>query len=228
VESPLRSRSTRDRPAKPPLSEDLILDTAMRVLREEGLEAVTMRRLAGELDTGPASLYVYIRNREQLLNALVERISGMVELEEPDPARWRQQVHRLVEGILKVMEEHRGIARVSIANVPTGESSLLVAENLMGLLLAGGVTPRDAAWACDILPLITVASAVETATYQERGDEQGDIAGELEAVFSQIPADRFPILTRYGAELVSGDGDERFKYAIDVFLDGLVARAQRA
>jgi AcrR family transcriptional regulator len=228
VESPIRPRSTRDRPAKAPLSEDVILETALRLLREEGLDAVTMRRLAGELDTGPASLYVYIRNRDDLLNALLDRISGMVHLEEPDPAHWREQVHRLVDGILKVMEEHRGIARVSIANVPTGESSLLVAENLMGLLLAGGVTPRDAAWACDILPLITVASAVETATYQERGDEQDELAGQLEAVFSRISADRFPNLTRYGADLVSGDGDERFRYAIDVFLDGLVARAQRA
>ena len=92
------TRSTRDRPAKPPLSEDVILDTALRMLREEGLDAVTMRRLATELDTGPASLYVYIRNRDELLNALLDRISGMVELEEPDPARWREQVHRLVDG----------------------------------------------------------------------------------------------------------------------------------
>jgi AcrR family transcriptional regulator len=228
VESPPPARSTRARPAKAPLSADVILDTALRVLREEGLDAVTMRRLATELDTGPASLYVYIRNRNELLNALLDRISGMVELEEPDPARWREQVHRLVEAILKVMEDHRGIARVSIANVPTGENSLLVADNLMGLLMAGGVTPRDAAWACDILPLLTVASAVETATYQERGDEPDDVAGKLEAVFRRLSPDRFPNLMRHSAELVSGDGDERFRYAIDVFLDGLVARAQRS
>jgi AcrR family transcriptional regulator len=228
VESPPPARSTRARPAKAPLSADVILDTALRVLREEGLDAVTMRRLATELDTGPASLYVYIRNRDELLNALLDRISGMVELEEPDPARWREQVHRLVEAILKVMEDHRGIARVSIANVPTGENSLLVADNLMGLLMAGGVTPRDAAWACDILPLLTVASAVETATYQERGDEPDDVAGKLEAVFRRLSPDRFPNLMRHSAELVSGDGDERFRYAIDVFLDGLVARAQRS
>jgi AcrR family transcriptional regulator len=228
VDSAPRPRSTRDRPAKAPLSGDVILDTALRVLREEGLDAVTMRRLATELDTGPASLYVYIRSRDELLNALLDRISGMVELEEPDPARWREQVHRLVDGILKVMEEHRGIARVSIANVPTGENSLLVADNLMGLLLAGGVTPRDAAWACDILPLLTVASAVETATYQERGDEQDDVAGQLEAVFRRLSPARFPNLMRHSADLVSGDGDERFRYAIDVFLDGLVARAERS
>jgi AcrR family transcriptional regulator len=228
VESPPRSRSTRDRPAKAPLSQEAILDTAMRILREEGLDAVTMRRLATELDTGPASLYVYIRNRDELLNALLDRVGAMVSLEEPDPGRWREQVHRMVDGILKVMEEHRGIARVAVANVPTGENSLRFADNLLGVLLAGGVTPRDAAWACDILPLITVASAVETATYQERGAEQGAVVDEIAAVFTTLAPDRYPNLSRLGEELVSGDGDERFRFAIDTFLDGLVARSQRS
>ena len=228
MDSSPRPRSTRDRPAKAPLSEDAILDTALRILRNEGLDAVTMRRLASELDTGPASLYVYIRNRDDLLNALFDRVGGMVQVEQPDPARWREQLHRLVDNLLRVLEEHRGIARMAVANVPTGENSLRVADNLMGLLLAGGVTPRDAAWACDILPLFVTASAVETATYQERGDAPGEIVEHLEAVFTTLPANRFPNLARYGEDLVSGDGEERFHFGIDTFLDGLVARAQRS
>lgn len=226
--SPPPPRSTRDRPAKPPLSVDLILDTALRVLREEGLDAVTMRRLATELDTGPASLYVYVRNREELLNALLDRIGGMVELEEPDPARWREQLHRLVAGFLQVLEIHRGIARVAIANIPTGENSLRAAENMLGLLLAGGLDPQDAAWACDILPLITTSSAVETATYEERGAEPDSVGEELAAFFHTLSTERYPLLTRYATEMTSGDGDERFHFAIDTFLDGLVARAQRS
>ncbi|HEX3976219.1 MAG TPA: TetR/AcrR family transcriptional regulator [Solirubrobacteraceae bacterium] len=228
MDSSPRPRSTRGRPAKAPLSAEVILDAAMRVLREEGLDAVTMRRLASELDTGPASLYVYIRNRDDLLNALFDRIGGMVELEEPDPARWREQLHRLVDGLLRVMEEHRGIARVAVANVPTGENALRMGDNLMGLLLAGGVRPRDAAWACDILPLFVTAAAVETATYQERGDVQDEVADKLQGVFTTLSAERFPNLARYSEDLISGNGDERFYFGIDTFLDGLVARAERS
>jgi AcrR family transcriptional regulator len=199
----------------------------LRILRAEGLDAVTMRRLASELDTGPASLYVYIRNREELLNALFDRIGGMVETEQPDPARWREQLHGLVDRLLAVMEAHRGIARVAVANVPTGENALRIADNLMGLLLAGGVTPRDAAWACDILPLFVTASAVETAVYEERGDAQDDVVDALQAVFSRLSPARFPNLARHAQDLLSGNGDERFQFGIDTFLDGLVARAQR-
>jgi AcrR family transcriptional regulator len=227
VESPPRPRSTRDRPAKPALSEDGILDVALRILRAEGLEAVTMRRLAAELDTGPASLYVYIKGRDELLNALLDRVGGSMELEEPDPARWRDQVHRLVRGLLDALEAHPGIARVAVANIPTGERALTVADNMMGLLLAGGITPQDAAWACDILPLITTASAVETATYQERGDDEGETGERIAEVFGSLRPERFPNITRYTSELTSGDSDERFRFAVDTFLDGLVARSQR-
>jgi len=225
--TPPRPRSTRDRPAKAPLSEDVILDTALRILREEGLDALTMRRLASELDTGPASLYVYIRNRDELLNAVFDRVGGMVEIEEPDPARWREQLHGLVDRLLAVLEEHRGIARVAVANVPTGENSLRVGDNLLGLLLAGGVKPRDAAWACDILPLFVTAAAVETATYQERGDVQDEIVVELEATFRSLSPERFPHFAAHTEDLVSGDGEQRFHFGIDTFLDGLVARAAR-
>ena len=57
---PARQRSTRDRPAKPPLSVDAVVDAALAVLQADGLEAVTMRRVAAALDTGAASLYVYV------------------------------------------------------------------------------------------------------------------------------------------------------------------------
>jgi len=231
VESPPRPRSTRDRPAKPPLSEDVILDVALRILRKEGLEAVTMRRLASELDTGPASLYVYISGRDALREAMLDRVAGMIELEEPDPARWREQVHRLAEEMLATMEAHPGIAEVAVANPLTGERSLLIADNLLALLLAGGVTAQDAAWACDIIPLITTASAVETAVYQEReqaGFAESDFHAHLHEVFSSLPVSRFPHIVALSREMINGDGEERFAFAIDVFLDGLAARAQRS
>jgi AcrR family transcriptional regulator len=232
VDTTPRPRSTRDRPAKPPLSEDLIVETALEIVRREGLEAVTMRRVATELDTGPASLYVYVGGRDELRHAMLDRVAGSITIEAPDPDHWREQVHRLVRAMLAALEAHPGIARVAVANVPTGENSLRVAESLLALLLAGGIDPQDAAWACDILPLITTALAVETATFVERGQTDAQRAeretvARLIAVFVSLPPAEFPNLTSMIAELTSGDGDQRFEFAIDTFLDGLLARADR-
>ncbi len=88
-------RSTRDRPAKAPLSEEAVVDAALAILKSEGLEAVTMRRVAAALDTGAASLYVYVSGREGLLQAMQDRVTASIKLESPDPSRWRAQLHSL-------------------------------------------------------------------------------------------------------------------------------------
>jgi hypothetical protein len=62
-----------------------------------------------------------------------------VPIEEPDPTRWREQLHRLLEGVLRAMEAHPGIATVAVGDPPTTERTLLVADYVMGLLLAGGI-----------------------------------------------------------------------------------------
>ncbi len=227
MESPVRRRSTRDRPAKPPLSEDLIVETALRILREEGLDAVTMRRVATELDTGAASLYVYIGGRDELRWAMLDRVTASVPLEPPDPARWREQVHDLLGGWRRAMEAHPGIATVAVGNPPTSERTLQGADALLAILLTGGVRPQDAAWALDILPLMTTAVAVEAAVHVEHGRTEEATVARMTEAFSRLPPERFPNLTSHRALLTSGSGDERFTFAIDVFLDGLVARAAR-
>src|ERR1700758_352984 len=105
-----RPRSTRDRPAKAPLSEEAIVDAALAILKAGGLEAVSMRRVAAALDTGAGSLYVYVDGRDGLLQAMFDRIVTGVELEAPDPSRWRAQLHNLLERMRAQLIAHPGIA----------------------------------------------------------------------------------------------------------------------
>ncbi|MFZ0042232.1 MAG: TetR/AcrR family transcriptional regulator [Solirubrobacteraceae bacterium] len=138
----------------------MIVDTGLEILRVDGLEAVTMRRVAYLLDTGPASLYVYIRNREELRLAMLDRVTESIELESPDPGRWREQVHLLVRQLLDALEDHPGIALVAATRPPSSERRPRIADALLGLLNAGGIDAQDAAWACDVLPMITTASVI--------------------------------------------------------------------
>src|SRR4051812_18723562 len=126
-------RSRRDRPAKPALSREAVVDAALDVLRREGLEALTMRRLAQALDTGPASLYVYVANRDELHALIFEAAVGEIEVEEPDPDRWREQVKTLGRRMVKVMaEDYPGIARLAMAHIPTGDNALRVSDSMLG------------------------------------------------------------------------------------------------
>ena len=99
----------------------------------------------------------------------------------------------------------------------------------MGILLAGGLEPQDAAWACDIFVLLVTGVASEDDVRRPRGrgddgDRQGH-ADELYKTFAGLPPDRFPLLAAHAAQMVADDGYERFRFAIDVVIDGVLARA---
>lgn len=224
---PSRGRSTRDRPSKAPLSERAVIDAGLAVLRREGLDAVTMRRVARELDTGAASLYVYVEGRDDLWRLLFDEVAGRIRTQTPDPARWRAQLRDLCVDFLEALEAHPGIARVALAEIPTGPNALACAEALLSLLLVGGVEPQRAAWACDVLALLVTANAVESTIEHERATAGEASAFDPEALrrsFEDLPADRFPNLSAHAAVMTTGDGRERFIFAIDTFVDGLVGR----
>jgi AcrR family transcriptional regulator len=232
MDASARSRSNREGPAKEPLRENVIVDAALAIIRAEGLEAVTMRRVAAELDTGAASLYVYVRNRDELLRAMFDRVVGTVPLVAPDPARWREQIYDLLRRLREALEAHPGLAAVLSGEPPTTENALFGLEKLLGILLAGGIAPQDAAWACDILGLIVTATATEADVRRAAGrttdaDRDEAVARMLDT-FTGLSATRFPLVVGHASELVAGAGDERFRFAVDTFLDGLVARAARA
>lgn len=232
MDAPTRPRSIRDRLAKAPLSEQAIVDAALAITRAEGLHAVTMRRVARQLDTGAASLYVYFANRDELLGAMMDRVAGTVSLPTPDPKRWREQVYDLMRGFRDALEAHPGMASVLLGEAPTTENTLAGAENLLGILLAGEIPSQDASWAVDILMLIMTATATETDVRRAAGNttdaDHDDAVARIRATFAALPPERFPLLVAHASELVAGAGEERFHFAVSTFLDGLVTRAARA
>ena len=219
-----RPRSTRDRPAKTPLSRDAVVDAALAILTSEGLEAVTMRRVAAALDTGPASLYVYVSGRDGLLQAMQDRAIAAIELETPDPDRWRAQLQSLLDRMHQALAAHPGLAVLALAKPLTTEPALLQQENLLATLLAGGLDPQDAAWAADIFAALVTHAAIEADV--RRADPQ-ELASQLYQLFAGLPPDRFPLTSAHAAQLVAGRSDERFHFAVDVVIDGLLARSGR-
>jgi len=222
---PTRSpRSTRDRPAKALLSVEAIVEAALAILRSEGLEALSMRRVAAALDTGAGSLYVYVDGREGLLAAVFDRIVDTIELDTPDPSQWRTQLHSLLRRMRDALITHPGIAAATMVDPPKTEVAMRLLENLLGLLLAGGLDAQDAAWAADILAAQVTYAAIEA---ELRRRDPSALAEDVTANFARLPADRFPLITAHVTQLFAGDVDERFRFAVDIVINGLLAKAAR-
>jgi AcrR family transcriptional regulator len=216
------ARSTRDRPAKPPLSVEAVIEAGLRVLREDGIDAVSMRRVATELDTGPASLYVYVENRQDLLNKMFDAVAGEVDISDPpDPKRWREQLEALVKNMRDAMNRYPGIARVPLANIPTGPNAMRSADHAIGILRAGGVDDRSAAWFIDVVSLFVNAASFETSIYEERGDFDEHYE-EVQGFFGGIDPSEFPNMAALGPALTAGSNDERFAFGIRLMISGLL------
>jgi AcrR family transcriptional regulator len=215
--------SPRTQPAKPPLNRESVLDAGLRVLRAHGIDGVTMRAVAAALDTGPASLYVYFHNRQALLDAMFDAVIAEIDVgDPPDPARWREQLTTLLTRVVECMDAHPGIARVPLANVPTGPNSVRVADHMLGLLAAGGVDDRSAAWFLDVVFLFVNATAYETSIFVERGDDESRLVADLERELAEIDAARYPNFARLLPLLTSGTGEQRFAFGLQLMIEGLL------
>jgi AcrR family transcriptional regulator len=211
------------------LSRELIVDTALEILDREGMDALSMRRIATELGTGAASLYAHVSNKEELQELLLERVLSQVPREQPDPARWADQLRELCRQTVGALIAHNGIARVALATiVPTGEASFSQAEAMLGLLRVSGLSDRLVAVAFDLLTLYCTAFAVEAAAIRSGEFSEAEIAErtrQLAEYMAALPPDRFPSLLALGPMLGSGDGERRFLAAIDFLIAGIESLA---
>jgi AcrR family transcriptional regulator len=227
MSSPAAPRSRRDRPAKPALSRDAIVAAALEIARKEGVDALSMRRLAQALDTGPASLYVYVADRDELHELLFDAAVGTVETEPVEPERWREQLMALVHRMVKMMsEDFPGIALLAMAHIPTGDNALRVTESLLALLKAGGASDQAAAYAADLVSMYATAIAYENSLYRKLYSDPEHEQREVErlaARFATLDASRYPTMAALAPAMTRGDGAERFELGLDVIINGLLA-----
>ncbi|GAA0944923.1 TetR/AcrR family transcriptional regulator [Nonomuraea longicatena] len=225
-------RTARKR-AKTQLSQDVIVETGLRILVTDGSEALSMRRVAQALDTGPASLYAHVSNKEELLELIFDRVLGEIHLPEPDPAQWQRQLRGYAMEALRILAQYGDVARIAVANVPTGPNALRVGEWMMGLLVGAGMSPREASFAVDRLALYITADAFEGSQHFARmraagvtdpGAYMEEFATRIADYYRTLPADRFPHLTGYVEEMTAGDGDARFEFGLDLLITGMEAR----
>lgn len=222
-------RSKPARPAKTPLTREQIVRAGLRIVQTEGIDGVSMRRVAAEFETGPSSLYAHVTNKDELLQLMFDEMCGMVPIPEVEPGRWKEQISELARAGHRVMLEHNDLARAALATIPTGPNALRISDAMFGMLLAGGVPARHAAWAMDRIFLYITADAYEHSIWRGEVTEAGSdkttyietLIEEVSAYYERLPADRYPSIQKYAQELTTGDPDERFEFGLAMLVDGL-------
>ncbi|MFC5062566.1 TetR/AcrR family transcriptional regulator [Actinomycetospora atypica] len=219
--------SRRSRPAKPDLTLEGIVGTTLALVDEHGMDNVSLRRVAQALETGPASLYVYVADRAELFELVHDRVLGEVELPGEADGDWRDRLILLLERTVAVLGRHGGIASVALGRVPTGPNAMRYAEEVLRLLRSGGVSDEGCAYGVDLLSLVTSAAGYEEAVYRSpewQGRTEESEVARITATYGSVDPARFPTIAALAPVLTRGGGEERLRWAFEVLVDGLARR----
>jgi AcrR family transcriptional regulator len=212
-------RSRRERPAKPALTRAGIVATAIAIMRAEGLPKVTVRRLAQELDTGPASLYVYFRNTAELHAAILDELLGTIPAP-PAGRDWRDRLERVLTDYTVLLFEHPSLARSALVSRPSGEHYINLVETLLALLDEGGVPAGQAAWGVDLLLQLGTATAAEQGTREESIDAEDQWDAMLRTL-NATSAQTHPHIAALAGLLVSGAPGQRMSWGFRMLINGI-------
>lgn len=183
-----------------------------------------MRRIAAAMDTGPASLYVYVRDTEDLHAQILDALLGQMEPMSP-AGTWRERLHELLASYGRILFDHPEIARMTLTTQPIGQHYFTLAESVLDLLSEGGVSDETAAWGIDLLFASVTATALEHGT-AESVRKKGNELVRTAAVIALTSSTRFPRIVRLGDDMLAGTGPERFHWGLDVLINGLLHSPQ--
>jgi AcrR family transcriptional regulator len=214
-------------PAREPLDRELIVSTAIRIADQEGLEALSMRRLAQELGSGATSLYRHVANKDELLDLAVDAVLGEVPLADDSTLDWQQRTGDLARGIRTTLRRHPGVAMLFGFRVTRGPNALAIADRLLGILRSAGLEGAQLGLAYQAVTTWAVAfGAIDSrdvarpATERQTSAQQHDM---IEQMLAALPPDRYPNVVAaftFGAEMTA---DAQFAYGLEALIAGIAA-----
>jgi len=212
-----------------PITQEAIVDAALRVLDAEGLDGLSMRRVAEELDTGAASLYWHVGSKDGLLDLLFDRVIGEHNVPEPDPENWQEQLKQVARDMRATILRHRDIVRISIGRIPMGPNAIAYSERVLAILRSGGVPDQLAVLGFHLLTAwINGFTMDETGQGADTAEDQpplDELARMGRDYIASLPSEHFPNLVAVADHFAISDPEVRFELLIDLFVEGLARRA---
>ena len=204
------------------LSAEAVADAALALVDAEGLDALSMRRLAEQLGVGTMTLYGHFRNKDELLAAVVDR--GFADFEDPGPGGpWRERLTRHAEASRATLLRHPALVQLRGRHTITRRQAFRVSEGAVAALLDAGFAPDEAAQAFRLVFNYVFASVL----YTPRAPSAAE-ARAARAALLTLPPEEFPALTSTADAMVGAlGGDDVFAYGLARILDGLEARLAR-
>jgi AcrR family transcriptional regulator len=204
-----------------PLSRDRILNAAVKLVDEQGIEALSMRRLGAELGVEAMSLYNHIPNKAALLEALVDHVIAEVPIAD-NKLPWDEQIREMARSFRRLSLAHPHIVPLIAMRPFNTVTALKNVEYAFGLFLSLGLDENDA-----LHVFRSLAGYATGYTLAETGGFFAEGSGpktDYTIETGDLSSGDFPNLMRMIPFILNCDHDEEFEFGIDLFLHGIKKR----
>jgi AcrR family transcriptional regulator len=212
-----------------PLTQEAIVTAALEVLDADGLDLLSMRHVARTLGTTAGALYWHVGSKDGLLDLIFDRVIAEQTVPDPDPDRWEEQLKDVARAMRATILRHRDIVRLSIGRIPLGPHALHHADGVLAILRSGGVPGELAAAGHQLLISVVMGFCIDETGeggHPPADQPPGDaVAAMARDYLASLPGERFPHLVELADHITATDADRRFELLLDLFVDGLAARA---
>jgi AcrR family transcriptional regulator len=215
-----------------PLSRDLVADRALALADAEGIEAVTIRRLATELGVTPMALYWHFRTKEDLLAGLADRVLDALEI----PGRggdWAVDLRAAMNALVAAMRPHPQVAQLVTTRIMLHLKGLQLTELALQTLSEAGFAPLPAGQLA-MQALRSVVGMVTSDPVDDSGmstEERDAYLRTKRAHLASLSPDKYPALVAHAdAMTYCPDVDEFFDLGVDLYVAGVrgLASAKQA
>jgi AcrR family transcriptional regulator len=211
------------------LTRAAVVDRALQLADADGLDALTIRKLAQVLGVTPMALYWHFRSKDELLDGLAERVWAELDVNIDGAAAWPEQLRGLLQSLLRVLRAHPAAPQLLLQSEKQGEHALRASEVTLQVLRDAGFDPRhsseitrSAFWTGISLvmsePGITLLAP----------DEREEMQRRKRVVLASLPTAVFPRLVECALPMTACDEPEfHYELGVDVFIAGVEAVAAR-
>jgi AcrR family transcriptional regulator len=214
---PWRTTTTRRRRGSTPaLDRQRIVDTGLAIVDTEGIEALSLRRLADDLGVTPMAIYWHVADKAELLDRIGERVLEIIVIP-PAVGDWRRQLRDVHQAMLRPLLEHPNAVELMVGRARYGSAGITLFERILSILLAAGLSPAQAFDAYQSLYLFQLGYI----TTSRRSPEFREAQRQGVLYLFALDPERFPSIARVVPVIGGRSLQDQYAIGIDVVIDGI-------
>ncbi|MEP7194353.1 MAG: TetR/AcrR family transcriptional regulator [Actinomycetota bacterium] len=216
----MKTRTTKRAQHREPLTRERVLEAAVKLADQRGIESLSMRKLGQELGVEAMALYYHFASKDEVLDGAVDLVFSEVDLPGTG-AGWKTAMRRRALSVRDVLSRHRWAIGLMESRTNPGPANLRHHDAVIGSLRAAGFDMEMAAHAYSLLDSYIYGFALTKMNLPF--DSSQEVAQVARSMLQPFPLDEYPNLTQMLTEHVMKPGydhGDEFEYGLDVILDG--------